>query len=713
MRSLGLVLALCAACGSTSTDAPRPSGEASAPEQTRVVPSDAVKGKPTSAPGPKRRVSRDLIAEAGRAELRAGGVFVDVGTIDQHKYSRGGWMSGWGRNQLDGETTVARIDGRSAFLDVVLERPAAEIVVRAKGRGSLGVSVGASRSKGGAKKNSLSGEYTVLRYSMGTSLPPGRHRISLHGKRANVDWVWIAESAEASPPSVARVEKGELRLSAAGSYEFYLIPERGSLLEIDAEVGASLTITAERDGRDPQVLASSAADLEKPIDLADLVGDPIRLRISADGPTRFTRLAITQPLPVSKPLGAKPKNVLVLLIDTQRADSFSIVGKDIGATAYESLVAKSSTFRNAYNNENWTKPSIATIDTGLYPGTHGARWRKDRCSKDLVFLSEYLQEQGFATAAMVSNISAGPKFGFNQGWDSFEKTDNAAQAFGRAAKWLEERKGDKPFFLYVQTIDPHVPFSVPEGSAEKLFGGPYTGKLGPTFEQSEEDALNEGKLKLSEYDARWLKALYNAEVLYHDSQLGIFLKELESKGTLRDTAFIILNDHGEEFGEHGRWGHGWTLGDALYRSPLLMHLPGFFPAQTFEEVVEHIDIAPTIVDALGLPEMTTAQGESLLPLLHDKERTSRAPYSALLYGRPKQRAIRVGDYKMLLQANRTQQLFDMAEESAQKTDVKDSHPIALRLCELAMGEAIANPRRSERLQDQSSRPKIRPEYIDE
>lgn len=705
MRSLGLLLALCAACGSTASDSPHPSGEAApkAPVSVPAMDAPAVAPVVAAKAGTARRLHRDLIAEAGRAELRAGGLFIDIGTIDQHKYSRGGWLTGWGRNQLDGETTVARIDGRTAFLDVVLDAPATELVVRAKGRGSLGVSVG----KGRSKNTSLTADFAVHRVALGKTLPAGRHRIALQGKGAQIDWLWAAEIAGAEPPEPLRGLDGVLHAPSAGSYSYYLVPEAGTQLEVEREGATAIQVFAERDGQEPVLLASEPGS----IDLAPFAGDPIRLRFVAAGAMRWTRLAITKAPSTPAVRDTKPKNVIVLLIDTQRADSFSVVGESIGAKAYESLIPKSSTFRNAYNNENWTKPSIATIDTGLYPDTHKARWRKDRCSKDLVFLSEHLKEQGFATAAMVSNISAGPKFGFNQGWDSFEKTDNAQHAFGRASAWIRDQEKDKPFFLYVQTIDPHVPFSVPEGSAEKLFGGTYNGKLGPTFEQSEEDALNDGKLKLSETDSRWLKALYNAEVLYHDEHLGTFLTTLEAEGTLSDTAFVILNDHGEEFGEHGRWGHGWTVGDVLYRSPLLMHFPGLFPAKTFEEVVEHVDIAPTIVDALGLPAMTDAQGLSLLPLLRD-EVPQTGPNSALLYGRPKQRAIRVGDFKMMLQANRSQALYNMKAEPAQKTDVQEQHPIALRLCEVALGEAVANPRKSERLQDRSTLLPIKPEFID-
>ncbi|MBL4632709.1 MAG: sulfatase, partial [Kofleriaceae bacterium] len=409
----------------------------------------------------------------------------------------------------------------------------------------------------------------------------------------------------------------------------------------------------------------------------------------------------------------RAKNVVVLLIDTQRADSFSVVGKDggVGAKGYESLVPVSATFRNAYNNENWTKPSIASFDTGLYPTTHLARWRKDRCSKDLVFLSEHLQEKGFATAGLVSNISAGAKFGFDQGWDTFEKTDNAKLTFARALEWLDGRNKDKRFFLYVQTIDPHVPFSVPQGSAEAIYGGSYKGKLGPTFEQSEEDALNEKKMRLSPDDARWLRALYDAEVLYHDTYLQEFIAGLKKRSLLQDTLFVILNDHGEEFGEEGRWGHAWTMGDALFRSPLLMHFPGLFPAKIFEEVVEHIDVAPTIVDALGIAAMPDAQGQSLLALMRGQNSPERYPYSALLFGRPKRRALRIGDYKIRVQKGGAVELYDRRADPSEKQNLADSHTIARQLCESAMGEAIANPKRSERLSDISTPLSIRGESI--
>lgn len=722
MRLFVSAIFLLAACGSRTGESSEarestvpesaPPGASGAAARAKSQDTKTVAKQP-AATGPARRLHRDLVAEASRAELYAGGLLVDIGSADMHKYSRGGWLSGWSRNRLDSATTVARIDERSAFLDVVLDAPAVEIVLRARGRGKIGV----APDKGRATSRTLGDDYALHRFALPNPLSAGRQRIKLTGKGSSIDWIWFSEQAGADAPDLARTDGDALAAPSPRSYRYFVIPEAGGQLEFSTEAGsgASIQVVAQQDGAAPQVLLESDAGQAHGIPLDAFAGRPTQLTLrSLGGAVSWKAPRITRPATDELRDSAPPKNVIVLLIDTQRADSFSVVdpGGGIGASSYESLIKSSSTFKNAYNNENWTKPSIATLDTGLYPDTHLARWRKDRCSSDLVFLSEHLQAQGFATAALVANKSGGPRFGFDQGWDLFEKTDNAEQTFGRAEEWLRKRDKDKRFFLFVQTIDPHVPFSVPEGAAEALYGGTYTGQLGSSFEQSEEDALNAGKLKLSADDARWLRALYDAEVLYHDRHLGFFLDALRAAGTLENTAFVIVNDHGEEFGEQGRWGHGWTMGDALFRSPLLMHLPSYFPTRTFDEVVEHLDVAPTIVDALGLPAMASAQGQSLLPLIQGGDDSGRAPYSALMYGRPKYRAIRVGDYKLQLDADRDESLFDIAADPAEAKNVIEKMPVARRLCELALGEAIANPARAERLSDRSTRLKVRAQYID-
>ncbi len=710
-------LLLCA-CAAKGADAPAskvaPSVAGKEGTVATAAPAAPIAAAKPSEPAP---LVRDLIAEVGRAELYAAGIFIDIGSTDMHKYSRGGWLSGWGRNQLDGESSVAKINARSAWLDVVVEKPVVEIVIRAKGRGSLGVAIG----KGAARSSSLPREFAEVRIKLPRALAPGRHRISLVGRKASIDWIWLSETLGAPAPSSVRVKDGGASLLADGdrSYTYFLIADAGSKLQfqLSGDASAQARITALGDGQSEATLWSGQvgeAKARQSLSLpAALQGMPTRLRIeSRGGKVQWKELALVRDAKKLPALGKAPTNVIVLLIDTQRADSFSVVGDGkVGASAYEALVKTSTTFANAYNSENWTKPSIATIDTGLYPTTHLARWRKDKCSTDLEFMSEHLKEAGFATAALVSNMSAGPKFGFNQGWQHFEKTDNAKHAFGRALAWLDARDTQTPYFLFVQTIDPHVPFSVPKGSAEAIYGGTYSGKLGSSFEQSEEDALNNGSLRLSDADARWLRALYDAEVLYHDEHLGTFVSGLRERGILQDTAFVILNDHGEEFGEKGRWGHSWTMGDALHRSPLLMHFPGYFAPETITSVVEHVDVAPTIVASLGQSPMTAAEGESLLPLLHKEVHPGLR--SALLFGRPKRRATRVGDFKLVLHGNQKAALYNLAVDPKEATDILSSHAVAQRLCEVAMGEAIANPKKADRLQDRSEPLKIRAQYIAE
>ncbi len=691
-------------------------GEESSPPRTpplppaeQVVDTPDLPASPPVKPQAGRQPTRDLRAEKSRAQLWEGGLIVDVGTADLHKYNRGGWLSGWGRNTVDAGTSVAPIRKR-AWIDITLNAPAVELVVRAKGRGTLGLSVG----KGAKKSSKLLGEYSLHRFSPKQGFAPGRHRIYLSG-RADIDWIWLSEARGQAAPITEKLAGS----SSARELRYVLIPDKGESLQIryhSDRLDASVAVYGQADGQAKASLYESDGSTSQGTHLVDLqgfAGQPMRLELASEGVV-WDEISVVREIPARTPaVGVRPKNVIVLLIDTQRADSFSVVSPEgaIGAKGYESLVPTSTTFRRAYNNENWTKPSIATLDTGLYPTTHGARWRTDRCSKDLVFLSEHLQAKGFATGALVSNISAGAKFGFNQGWDTFEKTDNAKLTFARGLSWLDARASDSPFFLYIQTIDPHVPFSVPQGAAEAVFGGAYNGVLGPTFEQSEEDALNEKKLKLSAKDARWLKALYDAESLYHDRYLQEFIAGIRERGILENTLFVILNDHGEEFGEQGRWGHGWTMGDALFRSPLLMHFPAFFPAKIYEEVVEHIDVAPTIVDSLGLPPLPSTHGTSLLPLLHGKASPGRRPYSALLFGRPKKRALVVGDYKWLVQGNGKGRLIHMPSDPSEKGDRSEVSPIALQLCELALGEAIANPVRVDRMKDQSEAISIRPEKI--
>src|SRR5690606_13780827 len=134
------------------------------------------------------------------------------------------------------------------------------------------------------------------------------------------------------------------------------------------------------------------------------------------------------------------------------------------------------------------------------------------------------------------------------------------------------------------------------------------GPLGPSFDGVEQAEVNDGKRKLSEDDHAWIRALYRGEITYHDEQLGRLMDYLRERGLLDETLVVYTNDHGEEFGEHGQLGHGWSLYESLLRAPLVMHYPPLFPARTVQEVVEHVDVAATALDALGVEPLPDGEG---------------------------------------------------------------------------------------------------------
>ena len=134
--------------------------------------------------------------------------------------------------------------------------------------------------------------------------------------------------------------------------------------------------------------------------------------------------------------------------------------------------------------------------------------------------------------------------------------------------------------------------------------------------------MNNKKVPVKESDVAWVRALYDAEVTYQDEQLGTLLRELERQDLLKDTIVVITNDHGEEVFDRAGVGHGWTLYEENIRAPLLISYPPLFESDRVErEIVEHVDIAPTLVDALDVAPMGPAEGA--IPFASPTTKTAR------------------------------------------------------------------------------------------
>lgn len=734
MRHLSfLALASAVALGSTACKSKTPPSGTASPE--RATAEAPVKESAKPSVRPTLRTLRPLLPEAARAEVDMDGLLIDMGTADQQKYTRGGWGTGWGENGTADGVTFARATGSNPALDLQLMGPSNKVVVR--GRSAVpGQKITLYFDGKAIKSEDLGSEWGEVSFALPATAEPGRHGIRFVFKaagesRADIDWVHVARPEVTKSPlavprvmplKVGRAPRRALVAPSARTYAFYLQPLTGSRLVFDfaSNVDTTFVVRASTDGAETQELFRQKATgdwQEANVDLTGLAGKVVRLELTTEGGEGLTGWGEPEimlppdamPAPVATE-GAAPRNLVFLLIDTQRADAFKTFNdkSDFQTPHFDALAARSLAFNAAYNNENWTKPSVATSLTGVYPVTHDTKSDGAALPEALEMVSQKLKADGFKTAGFVANGYVSDKFGFDKGWDLFRnyiregRRTEAENVFKDALEWIEKVGPEDRFFTYIQTIDPHVPYRSDEVYTKMFFEGAYKGKLGPSIEAEEQIALSKTPEKFTDEDRKWVRAQYQAEVSYHDAMLGNFIKALEEKGRLADTIFVVTNDHGEEIGDHGRWGHGHSLYEELLRAPLVVHYdPLFKPGQTFGEVVEHVDLMPTMVDALGLAPMKGADGVSLMPAL--KGEPTQWPLYSLSEFQTAKRALRVGTWKLVRSTGSGKELYDIQNDPGETKDLSGSHPLALRYCEVHMGEGMASPQKRQRLEDAATR----------
>jgi arylsulfatase A-like enzyme len=664
---------------------------------------------------------RSLLEEAARAELRVGGPFIDFGTADQNKYTQGNWASGW-TQAGDSEGSAALMQDGNALLNTYLVGPVAELVVRARspqGPQRLGIAIGA-RPVGDVE---LTGNWKELRLPL-SEIGTGRKKIKLthtKGKTVEVDWLWLATTAgkdapivldHTAPTKIGNRLRRSLIAPGPQSYSFYLhVPEQATLIfEYGAKTPMDFVVSAETvDNKVSELFRAASEETWKSakVDLAAFAGKAIRLELKAEGsgvggawgePGIFTPGA---PTPAPDPQdtiakATKAKNLIMVVMDTTRADQFETFtpGNGIHTPKFDAFSKEATAFTRAYNSSNWTKPSVLSMFSGLYPATHTATKPESNVPEGIELISEHLQKQGIRTQGFTSNPVVSEKFGFERGWDDFEvfykEEASGKSMYKRASEWVE-KNGDKPFFLYVQTIDPHTTYAVPREYWGRYYKKNYSGQIGESFKRDEQKKINDKEMKLTSDDVAWIQALYHGEISYQDEHVGYFLDQLKAQGRLEDTVVVVTNDHGEEIHDHGSFGHGWTLYEEMIRAPLLIHYPALFPKATVvDEITEHVDLAPTLVEAMGLPPMKGTEGTSFLPTLHGS--VEQEPRYAIAISDNGKRSIHIGNWKLEISKKKGwKQLFEITSPVAETRDRRSDAQLAGRLCEVYMGEGMATP----------------------
>jgi arylsulfatase A-like enzyme len=321
---------------------------------------------------------------------------------------------------------------------------------------------------------------------------------------------------------------------------------------------------------------------------------------------------------VRRGAGSAPRyNVVLITLDTTRADHLGCYGYDKPVSPrIDRFAATGALFTNAYCTASVTPVSHASILTGQYPYTHGLRvlhgLMENRLPDGAVTLAEVLKDAGYETAAFISAFPAGARFGLDQGFNTFDEafldepvdrivgpdgTVNTGKNQRRAGEttdlaldWLTGVQGT--FFLWLHYFDPHDARVIPPPEYLEQFPAPSGSVL---------DGLRQ---------------LYDIEIQYMDQHIGRVLDDLVAKGRLEDTIVVVVSDHGQGLGDHGWWTHG-ILYEEQIKAPLIVRAPGVSAGRRVDHLVRTIDIAPTILDLVGLdPErLGPPDGASLVPML--------------------------------------------------------------------------------------------------
>lgn len=668
---------------------------------------------------------RSLVDDAARIEVRQYGLVVDMGTPDQHKFLPP-WQGGSiGAIDRDGDRAIAEVDAGVRYKVDVRDYPVGHVLIRAKaakGRQVLllyidGKYVGA---------RTLTTTWKTQKFSLTDELRPGFHevRLALRGGRRHrmwLDWVYLRAADDAAPwapelDKVALRRHGTVDRALVGdpprTYSLWTeVPEDGALVfdyASDSETTFSLSVIADRRA-DVKVFEERGGPTyrEAKIDLSQWAGELVRLELVTRGTGRASWgdpwiARPGRPPVVEARSDETPRGVIVLVIDTVRQDRFRTFNPKtrVETPAYEALAAESLVFENAYTTAPWTKPSVATLLTGLYPSSHGAQSEEAKISSKLELVSEVLQARGFRTGLFSANGYVSDYFGFTQGWDDYvnfprdKERTQADNVYQRALAWLKEVPADERFFLYLQTVDPHVPYQTPGRHLSKYLKERYDGPLGDAVSGEELAAFNEGKMEMSAADRSYLEAMYDAEISYHDEYMGKFVDELRHFGILDEVVFVVTNDHGEELFDHGKLDHGQSLYDELIRSPLLIRHPGTFAVGRFAPPVSIVDVAPTVLDALRIAPLGHMQGRSLVGATRDGAMSS--PAYAISERQDLQRSIRFGPYKLIVSSEDEPELYDLRTDPGEQKNLARYRPVALRACETHLFEGLRLPRALER-----------------
>jgi arylsulfatase A-like enzyme len=361
--------------------------------------------------------------------------------------------------------------------------------------------------------------------------------------------------------------------------------------------------------------------------------------------------------------GTPPPNIVLLSIDTLRADRLGCYGNDMWGESpspvLDRLAAQGILFERCFAPRGQTHPSIASMLTGKYPITHALRENGQGLHARHATIAELLKQGGYATAGFASNLpvqadpvrnpAASPPSWWTRGFDAcgdgYGGNFNAETGRGviedqwtwderveqQTLQWIDgyARRGEgKPFFLWTHFYDPHKPY-IPHRSCPDYYPD-YEGPLEPPIDlefgtprDRVTELINEatrGGRPLEEKDHRKVLAMYDASLFGVDQRFGRILDALRAKGMLENTWIVFTTDHGEEMGDHNfYYYHGASIYNSVLAIPLIITGPGVAPGRRTSSLVQNVDIAASIMDLADVDPPRMTEGLSLLDIARGGE----------------------------------------------------------------------------------------------
>lgn len=373
----------------------------------------------------------------------------------------------------------------------------------------------------------------------------------------------------------------------------------------------------------------------------------------------------------------RPPNFLIISLESTRWDHLGVAGYARPVTPnIDALARRGTYFKRAYAQSSWTRPSVASLFTSSYLSTHRVTGEREGSHSKIPLEFETLAERfgalGYRSVGWSSSPQLWKGFGFGQGFDRYNGRHTPDPAIVQKARKLVLRE-EKPFLAFAHLIKPHLPY----GPA-KRFRLPDTPSGGVAIGADNHRKINSGEIELTPADIAYNIALYDGALLQVDSYVGEILANLSKSPNAEETIVVLMADHGDEFYDHAKVGHGVSLYDELIRVPLILAGRGIPQGRVVETPVQNIDVLPTLIElAGGIAE--GAQGRSLVPFFSSGARSEPSP---VFSETASSQAVIDGRWKGIYKADGWM-LFDVVADPHERNDLSQDPASEPRLQRLA------------------------------